>query len=448
MARVLPFRGYRYNLEKIGDLAAVVTPPYDVISDGLRRELHLRHPYNFVRLILGEDRVGDGAVENRYVRAHRFFQEWEKTGVLYREPDPAFYVYEQEFPWRQGERRVRRGLIGIVGLEEYNAGVVFPHEGTMPGPKADRLRLMHALPVNLEQLFCFYPGPSQPIRGLLERALQGQPLCDFWEREAVRHRLWALKDPRTLAEVHDAFRDRQIIIADGHHRYETALTFRKEMLEVDSSRGPIHAYDYVMMTLVSVEDEGLTVLPTHRLVTPPRHQQGIEILQALEPYFHLQRRIIASTEAGIQKYLEEMEDWGKEDHVFGLYVGGAEFYLLTLKDKRLSTELLEPGRSQAFQGLDLVILHRLVFQRLLDLHDEAMIGYTPDEEFALEQVQAGRYAGAFFVNPTPVTQVVKVATAGERLPTKATYFYPKLGSGLVCYKVDRNEVLNMLEEFV
>lgn len=448
MARVLPFQGYRYNLKKIGDLAAVVTPPYDVISEDLRRELHLRHHYNFIRLILGEDREGDGAFENRHLRARRYFQEWEEAGVLVRDPDPTFYVYEQDFPWRQGERRIRRALIGVVGLEEYGAGVVFPHEGTMPGPKADRLRLKQALPADLEQIFCFYPGPSQPIRGLLERAFQSSPLCDFWEGEAVRHRLWALKDPRTLVEIHNAFKDRQLIIADGHHRYETALTFRKEMRERDSSPSPIKAYEYVMMTVVSVEDEGLTVLPTHRLVAPPRHRQPFEILQALEPYFRLQQRIIGSAGPGIQKYLEEMEDRGKEDHVFGLYVGGREFYLLTLKDKRLSAELLEPGRSQAFQELDLVILHRLVFERLLDLHDGAKIGYTPDEEFALEQVQAGRYTGAFFVNPTPVTQVVKVATAGERLPTKATYFYPKLASGLVCFKADQNEVLELSKEFL
>lgn len=448
MARVLPFRGYRYEIEKIADPVAVVSPPYDVISDAFRYALHLRHPYNVIRLILGEDREGDGVTENRYLRAARYFAEWEKAGIVVQDPRPAFYVYRQEYPWKWGQRRVRTGFIGAVGLEEYRAGVIFPHEHTLPGPKADRLRLLQALPVNLEQIFCFYPGPAVPIRGVLERALQDLPLYDFWEGEEIRHRLWTLQEPETLLEIHHALQDRLLIVADGHHRYETALAFQKEMLAVDSSPTPTKAYNYVMMTLVSAEDEGLTILPTHRLVTPPRHQRPAEILQVLESSFHLKRYPIASREVGIQKCLREMEDRGREGPVFGLYVGGAEFYLLTLKDKESSAAIVEPGGARAFQDLDLVLLHRLVFQRLLDVRDEAAIGFTHDEMFALEQVRAGRYAGAFFLNAVPVSHVIRVATAGERFPPKATYFYPKLISGLVFLKVNPAEVLEVSKAFL
>lgn len=279
----------------------------------------------------------------------------------------------------------------------------------------------------------------------MERAFEGPPLYDFSDDEGVRHRLWALTEPKTIAEIQNTFQDRQLIIADGHHRYETALTFREEMRRVDASPSPVKAYNYVTMTLVSVEDEGLTVLPTHRLVTPPRYQRPIEILQALEPYFHLERRMIPATEPGIQKYLQEMEDRGGEGHILGLYVAGAEFYLLTLKEKGMAREIMG---SQALQELDLVILHQLVFRRLLGLDDEAMIGFTHDEAFALEQVRAGRYVAAFFLNPTPVAQVVKVVTAGERLPAKATYFYPKLISGLVFLKVDPAQSLKDLRGWV
>lgn len=448
MARVLPFQGYRYNAEKIGDPAAVVSPPYDVISDEFRRQLHQRHPWNVIRLILGEDRAGDGASENRYVRARDHFREWEEGGILSQDARPGFYVYRQEYPWKRGERRVRTGLIGIVGLEEYGAGVIFPHEQTMPGPKADRLRLMRALPVDLEQIFCIYPGPAEPVRGLLERAFEAPPLYDFWEGETVRHRLWALRDAKIVAEIHRAFRDRQLIIADGHHRYETAVTFRKEMLAIDSSPGPNKAYNYVMMTLVSAEDEGLTVFPTHRLVTPPRHQRPTELLKAVEPIFHLERRAITSGGPGIQECLREMEDRGREEHILGLYVGGMEFYLLTLKDKDVGAEIVKPGDSPVFRELDLVLLHRLIFEKLLDVHDEATLGFTHDETFALEQVRAGRYTGAFFLNPTLISQVVRVATAGERLPAKATYFYPKLVSGLVFLKVSPTESLDVPKEFL
>lgn len=439
MARIHPFRGYRYNVAQIDNPAAVVSPPYDVISGELRHALHLRHPCNVIRLILGEDRAGDDGSENRYLRARRYFEEWEARGTLCRDAHPGFYIYRQEYPWKWGERRVRTGLIGVVGLEEYSAGVILPHEQTMPGPKADRLRLLQALPVNLEQIFCFYPGPAQPIRNLCESAVEGAPLYDFSDGDAVRHRVWAIREPEALTAIQQAFQDRRLIIADGHHRYETALTFQKEMLAIDRSPSPLKAYNYVMMTLVSIEDEGLTVLPTHRLVTLPRHQAATEILQALAPDFHVERRLLSSTD--FQKCLQEMEDRSATGHVLGLYAGGPEFCLLILRDRGSAREIIAPESSRGLKALDVVILHRLVFRTILGLHDDSTITFTPDEHFALEEVRSGRYTAAFFLAPTPVGQVVERVMAGERLPPKTTYFYPKLVSGLVFHKLDSSESL-------
>ena len=438
MARVFPFQGCRYNVEKIGDLAAVVSPPYDVIPDDVRHELHLRHPHNVVRLILGEDRAGDGEAENRYLRAHRYFQEWERTGVLLRESRSVFYVYQQEYPWKRGERRMRTGLVGAVGLEEYGAGIVFPHERTFPGPKADRLRLMQALPVNLEQIFCFYPGPSEPIRGRLLEATRTRPLCDFRDGASVQHRVWILQDAQAIAELVTAFRDRPLFIADGHHRYETALTFQKEMRQIDSPEGPDKAYNFVMMTLVSIEDEGLTILPTHRLVEATRHRESTEILANLKPHFHCEERVIRGGE-GTEKFLEEMRDRGRQAHVLGLFTGGDTFHLLTLKDPGVLGELGEPP-------LDVVVLEHLVFHKLLKVEDAAMIRYTPDEQVAVAEVRHGRAAAAFFLNPTPVNRITEIVSAGDRLPPKSTYFYPKLVSGLVFLKIDPSEILNVPKE--
>ncbi|MGH7372140.1 MAG: DUF1015 domain-containing protein, partial [Candidatus Methylomirabilales bacterium] len=365
MARLRAFRGYRYNVEKVGDLGAVVSPPYDVIPDELRPELHRRHPHNAIRLILGEDRTGDDAGENRYLRARRYFQEWEETGILLREAASAFYVYEQQYPWKRGERRVRTGLIGAVALEEYGARIVFPHERTMPGPKADRLRLMQALPVNLEQIFCFYPGPSGSITDLLRSATRTDPLCDFVDEAGVRHRLWLLQKPETIARLVTAFRDRPLFIADGHHRYETALTFREEMRRADATGGPEKAYNFVMMTLVSIEDEGLTVLPTHRLIRAEWGRAGSEILTLLESHFSREQRVIDHGEGGLQKYLEEMEERGRRGHVFGLYTGGETFALLTSKDPGRVEGLTEGSGSRGAQVLDVVILEDLIFQKLL-----------------------------------------------------------------------------------
>ncbi|MFQ5847890.1 MAG: DUF1015 domain-containing protein [Candidatus Methylomirabilales bacterium] len=446
MARVLPFRGHRYRVETVGDLAAVVSPPYDVISDELRHALHRRHPHNIIRLILGEDRAGDGPEENRYRRAARYFQEWEATGIVLREAAPAFYIYEQEYPWKQGERRTRIGLIGAVGLEEYGAGVIFPHEQTLPGPKADRLRLMQALPVDLEQIFCFYPGPSGAISDLLRSATRTHPLGDFVDEADVRHRLWALQDAAAIAKLILAFRERPLFIADGHHRYETALTFREEMRRTDTTARPEKAYNFVMMTLVSIEDRGLTVLPTHRLIRSDWSRGGAEILGILRPHFHCEERRIGGGEGALQKILKEMEEQGRHGHVFGLYTGGETVSLVTPKDPRVAEELIAPGRSHHAPVLDVVIVDRLVFRRLLGLEGSGMIGFTQDEDVAFHEVRHGRAAAAFFLNPTPLEQVAATVTAGERLPPKSTYFYPKLVSGLVCLKVDPDEVLEASKE--
>ena len=443
VARLRAFRGYRYNVEKVGDLGAVVSPPYDVIPDELRPELHRRHPHNAIRLILGEDRTGDDAGENRYLRARRYFQEWEETGILLREAAPAFYVYEQQYPWKRGERRVRTGLIGAVALEEYGARVVFPHERTMPGPKADRLRLMQALPVNLEQIFCFYPGPSGSITDLLRSATRTDPLCDFGDEAGVRHRLWLLQKPETIARLVTAFRDRPLFIADGHHRYEAALTFREEMRQADATGGPEKAYNFVMMTLVSIEDEGLTVLPTHRLIRAEWGRAGSEILTLLESHFSREQRVIDHGEGGLQKYIEEMEERGRRGHVFGLYTGGETFALLTLKDPGRVERLTEGSGSRGAQALDVVILQDLIFQKLLQLTDPEMIRFTQDEEVALREVRHGRAAAAFFLNPIPVTQIAATVSSGQRLPPKSTYFYPKLLSGLVFFQVDPRESLDV-----
>jgi uncharacterized protein (DUF1015 family) len=446
VARIYPFRGYRYNVEKIGDLAAVVSPPYDVISDELRRELHRRHPRNVIRLILGEDRADDHGGENRYLRARRYFQEWEGTGILLRESDPVFYVYEQQYPWKRGEWRVRIGLIAAVGLEEYETGLIFPHEQTMPGPKADRLRLMQALPVNLEQIFCFYPGASQPIYDRLHSAMQTHPLGDFADGAGVRHRLWVLRDSEAIADLVMTFRDRPLFIADGHHRYETALAFRKEMRQADAGERLEKAYHFAMMTLVSVEDAGLTVLPTHRLIRASWGRPSGEILTVLEPHFDLEERMLGEGGGGIQKYLEEIEERGRHGHVFGLYTGGGTFTVLTLKDPRMVERLAEPGRARLLPALDVVILEHLILRGLLGLEDPDSISFTQDEEVALHEVRQRRAAAAFFLNPTPVAQIMATVRTGERLPAKTTYFYPKLLSGLVFFKVDPSEVLELAEK--
>ncbi|MFQ5840649.1 MAG: DUF1015 domain-containing protein [Candidatus Methylomirabilales bacterium] len=438
MAIVLPFRGIHYDPARVGEMVKVVSPPYDVIGEGERADYHRRSPYNVVRLILGEDRPGDGETENRYLRARRYFHTWVREGILVRDEHPAFYLYQQDYAWQRGTQRRRTGLIGMVRLEEYASRVIFPHERTFAGPKADRLRLMQTLPVDLEQLFAFYPDEGAVQRLLIPPATPA--LFDFADERGIRHRLWHLDESDRLRALTTALTDRPLFIADGHHRYETALAYRSEVRSSRPRPGRgAPASDYVMMTLVGTSDEGLTILPTHRLLPPGRLSMR-ELLDKLVPHFTVEDRPLDPTR-DVVKLLGEVEDRGRQGHVFGLYAGGDVCYLLTLKDPTTVRGLLGPDHSEAFCRLDVVILHRLVLEHLIGIVDERSVAFTQDPGHAVARVQAGEAAAAIFLNPTPVENVMAVAQAGERMPPKSTFFYPKILSGLVFASIGPTEIL-------
>ena len=252
VAELLPFRAYRYNPAVAGELAALVCPPYDVIPEGHREALHRRHPHNAIRLILGEDLAGDDARENRYARSARYFAEWVAKGVLLRDPTQAFYLSQQTFQDPAGGERTRTGLTAAVRLEPYGSGVVFPHEETFARPKEDRLRLMRAMAANLEQILVLYDGPADPVRRLLDGVARTGPVADFRDDLGIRSRFWVIQDRDAVAAFTSAFRGRRLFIADGHHRYETALLFREEMRAADPVPPEIQArrvYNYVTMHL-------------------------------------------------------------------------------------------------------------------------------------------------------------------------------------------------------
>ena len=450
MAVIAPFRGLRYNPELVKDLSLVVAPPYDVISPVSQRAFHARHDQNVIRLILGEVCEGDDSEQNRYRRAGDDFRRWQAEKILVRDPAPSMYLYQQMFQAPGGTELTRRGLIALVRLEDFGGRTVFPHERTMAAPKEDRLRLMQACHANLSPIFGIYPGPLLEVDRLFITEEKINPTIDLSDWDGIRHRAWTFEDRVEIEAVRDAFESTPIFIADGHHRYETALAFRDLMRAKDRgdhSAKNTRPYNYIMMTLVSADDPGLVILPIHRLLRQ-LPGGGLDAYLAQVPQqFGVERMPFpVNPEAGAEAILGRLQATGSGTHRFGLYVGGESAYLLTLADERIVEAEVAEGKPTIYKRLDVTILHALLIdgpqrrQGQAALPDDAL-NYTHDAGEAVRLVQRGEWGAAFLLNPTKIKEVQAVAGAGLRMPPKSTFFYPKLLTGLVIHPIVLDEVV-------
>ena len=438
MATIRPFRGMRYNPEIIDDLSTVVSQPYDRVRHGLQDRYYDLSPHNVVRLIKGREQAGDGDAVNMYTRARDTYQAWLREGVLVREETPALYVLHQTFALPDGSTRTRKGLIAALELVRFDEGIVLPHERTHSGPKVDRLYLMRATQANFGHIFMLYPGDR--INQLLGGAIKGQPgleLREMFERDVVQ-RFWRVTDPAAIsAVVAEMAPRRNLIIADGHHRYETALNYRDEARAGHPDAPQNAAFNYRMVTLVSMEDPGLVILPTHRLVHGYGQMDGAEALSRATDYFDVAR---VADRGAMASALAAAEP---ERPRFGFYDGG--FAVLTLQDPALMARLL-PSRAPAWQLLDVTVLHELFVERVLGIDEAAVernerIEYLRDAQMGFDAVDRGEAQFLAVMNPTRMAQVRASTAAGERMPQKSTDFYPKVISGLVMMPVGARERL-------
>ncbi|MDF9407933.1 DUF1015 domain-containing protein [Pelotomaculum isophthalicicum JI] len=450
MATIVPFKGLRYNPGRIEEMAKVVTPPYDVIDTDAQDRYYKRHPYNIIRLEYGKTYPEDDEADNRYTRAARDFDAWTKDGVLITETEPALYLYEQEF-FAGGEKKIRSGFICGVKLEPYDKGIVLPHEETIPKHKADRLDLMRACRANFSPIFSLYADKEKKVeQSLREAVARTLPDISFTDEIGESHRMWVITDQAVISKVQQIMADKRIFIADGHHRYETALNYKMEREAQHAQNEP---YNYMMMTLVNLYDPGLVVLPTHRLIKNVDNLDIRRIIERIKDSFVVEEHRLGANGSSLQELIKLMAERGQvgkdkgkapltqdtlayHPHVFGLYAGENIFYLLQLKNEKELSEIMPQGKSPAWQGLDVSILHSLVVDRLLGIGGELMakaehITYTREEEVALSLVDRGECQLALFLNPTFVEEVINVANNGEKMPQKSTFFYPKLITGLV-----------------
>ncbi|HEY8476273.1 MAG TPA: DUF1015 domain-containing protein [Chloroflexota bacterium] len=431
MAEVRSFRGLRYNQRVVGDMARVVSPPYDVIAPEERRRYADASPYNIVRLELPEAQPGDATGEERYERAARSLRTWRAEGVLLQEDQPALYFYEHDFPL--GERTLtRRHLIARVRLEDWDRGVVLPHERTMAGPKADRLQLLRACATSVSPIMALYRTGEPSLADVWEIVRTRPPDVAFSDEEG-EHRLWVALDPDLQRTVSSRFEDARLYIADGHHRYETALRYRDEQRDARGRVDPEAPFEFTMMVLVEMGDPGLVILPTHRMVHDL--DGSVEAMVAsIAPYVTREPLASSPEEAldELPRLLRALEQAGQDGTAFG--VCGPRptgFALLRVRDRAAVDRLLPGGRSAAWRSLDVAVLHGLLLEPLVERG--ARLEFTRSARAAVEAVVAGACSAAFLLNPTRVEQVVAVAEAGDRMPEKSTYFYPKPPTGLVLY---------------
>ena len=413
MAEIRPLHALHYDPERTGGMQPVLAPPYDVIDAAQRAELEARSPYNVVRIDLPR------ANGDPYANAARLLADWQAEGVLVTDAEPALWPLEQDYTGPDGRPRTRRGFLARVRVEDYGAGRIRPHERTHPGPKEDRLRLTRATKANLSPIFSLYSDPSGAARDALAPATAEDPFSQTVDDDGTVNRLWRVSDPTVIEAVSRTLRDVELLIADGHHRYETARVYAQEI----GGEGP---HRWVLMCLVALEDPGLTVFPTHRLIRGLRPDQHEALADALRRDFDL----------------EPLGDLGQlppsaSDQVQFGYLD-AHFkrpYRVTLKDPGIADRAL-PERAGPYRRLDTAVLEALILKGALEMTDDDIdhlngLGYARDDAQALELVQSGEYDAAFFMAPTPVDRVQAVAAAGESMPPKSTFFFPKVPTGLV-----------------
>jgi uncharacterized protein (DUF1015 family) len=448
MADIVPFRGISYNPVKIRDLSQVVAPPYDVISPQDLDALYHRDPWNVVRLVLNKETPQDHPQDNRYTRAAAFYAAWQKEEILVRAPQPRFYFLQEEFsssilPSAQTgslpEKIRRQGFIGLIRLEEYGAGVVLPHEKTQTKPRADRLALMDACQANFSQIYSLYTDEKGAMAPIYHQVFSaGQPAMDVTASEGVRRKIWMVSDPGILKRVQEIMKPKQIFIADGHHRYETALAYREGQRRKFPKSTDRELFNFTMMYFAAMEDQGVFILPTHRVVNKVAGFESKSFLEALRSDFAVEAfGEPGSDEKSVrERLLRELGSRGEKSRVLGMVLPGEKkYFLLTLKDDR-AMDRAEPGISPSLKALDVNLLHILILQKYLgigaqDLAASRKVVYFKDPGEAAAAVRAGEGEAAFFLNPTRVYQVRDVSLAGETMPSKSTFFYPKLLSGLV-----------------
>ena len=407
MAEIIPFRGVLYNVTKVS-AEAVLAPPYDLITPEYQEELYRKSPYNVVRIDFGKEQPGDNDTNNKYTRARQYLEKWIEEGIMLISEKPSFYAYGMSYS-SGGEEKRLVGFLGLVRLEELGKGKIYPHESTYSKPKQDRLNLLRTCRANTSPIFSLYKSTDGKVSAILSRVSQSKPYLEAVDSAGATHQIWQIDGTEEMETVRKELRDKDIFIADGHHRYETSFEFQREMRSKEKTPSEREPFDYVLMFLADMADRGITILPTHRLVK----EIPDDMSRRLSEYFEIDP---------VQDF-DILKRMSGGRYVFGFFQNLDDlWYLLRFKGNNL-TEI-----HPTLRDVEVIILHELVLKKVLERVD---IDYEMDVRKALDKVRSGKFRAAFFLNPTRVEDVEKAAFTSVRMPPKSTYFYPKLLTGVV-----------------
>jgi uncharacterized protein (DUF1015 family) len=436
MIRIAPFRGLFYNQKKIRDLSKVVAPPYDVVSKEEQERLYKKSPYNFIRLDLSQE-------PDSYPAVAQLLSEWLATGIFERDETPAIYFLSHRFKLKSGEQKIRDGFLALTELQDLSSGAIRPHEKTLDAPKEDRLKLMLACHAQLSPIFTLYSQPKQSINRMLAVEVEGvEPFIEIEQDNGEQCRLWRIANAELIEKVQQEMSDQQLLIADGHHRYEATLSYRNWMHRERDQWNGREAFNFIMAYFANINDDNVVILPTHRLVRSYAHKPFLELEEALQTYFYVEQH--PKTPEGKISFLKALKTAAKKHHVIGAsFKRDPRYVILRLKNKRIMQRLAK-DLSAPLRELDVSTLHLLILEHILGMTpDEQVKGenirYSQDEDLVLQSLEKEDYQAAFILNATKAEEIQTIVAGGEKMPQKSTYFYPKLLSGLVVNKIEPNE---------
>jgi uncharacterized protein (DUF1015 family) len=443
LAEVRPFRGLRYNQDAIGDLSLVVAPPYDVIDDSTRDSYYNRHPYNVIRLILNRPKKSDADGEQPYVRAGEFLERWIAQRIMVRDTVPSIYLYRQRY-FIDGNYKECTGLVARVRVEDFESGGIRPHEDIMPKPLADRMNLLEHTMANLDMVQALYSDSPEKLKKPICSEMDRFPLAQFQTSEGIAHDVWAVTDERFVTRIAKFFEGRSLYIADGHHRYQTALEYSRRLRESGEITDENDPRNFLLMMIVEMENPGLSLLPVHRVVLPTDDFDVGRFLGILSRWFVISEVEIPRGARSGQVFhlLKELNGAAGSGRVFGAFTGQPErMMLMTWRPELEVVDAIEGEFSADYKNLDVSVLHKIVIEKVLGVSPERGavergLAFTRDPLEAARMVDSGEGAIAFFLNPTRVEQVREVADHGEKMPQKSTYFHPKPCSGVVMSRIN------------
>lgn len=430
MAEVKAFKALRYTDTK--NMKNLVTPPYDIISPDAQKNYYDRDKNNVIRLEYGIINESDSENDNRYTRAKEFLDKSLENGVLKTDPENAYYIYEEIFE-ALGQKMSLKGIFAAVKLEEFDKKIILPHEETLPKAKKDRLLLMEHTDCNFSPIYLMYSDEKREIPEVIDKHSQCEPAVSFVNDDGIEQRLWLITDETDIKIIENAFSKKQLFIADGHHRYETALNFRNEKRAENPNFTGDEGYNYVMSFLIDMENTGLVVLPTHRMIKGIADFSPKKITDALKENFTVEKLPCEKS--------EDIENGIKTENekIFGFYTGGDFYYRITLKSEENAEKEMK-GASKYYRALDVAVLHSMILEKLFGIDKENManqknLTYTRSADEAVKSVKNGEYQCAFIINATKISQIKDISLNNEKMPQKSTYFYPKLVTGIVMNKL-------------